>query len=309
MTGYGRADFCAKTSGVEESFSLEIKTLNHRHLDIKVRAPQRFLRFEAELRGELKKKFSRGSVSVFINFVGSSGGESLLNTNLIESYLKGAKELREKFSLKGEPSVEFVLGLSNIFGGTATDSDAGEEETLKSLIEAVRVASEETLNMRTREGVALKADLLEKLETVGALLTSVEKKIPEVVEQYQGRLEKSIEKYRDAIVAHLDELRSGEGVLSSVGFDEERLVTEAAIFADKTNIAEEVTRFFIHINEAKKYLETDEPVGRRLDFLCQELLREANTVSSKTPDAEVTQLVVEIKGELEKVREQVQNIE
>ncbi len=303
MTGYGRAEFVIETKpvvevveGLEEksvfrdSFTVEVRSLNHRYLDVTLRCPERFLPLESKIREEIKRRISRGSCSVFIRPSRFEEDNLTLNVPLIRTYLEAEKELRERFGLEGRLDLNFILRLKDIFS-TSSASRPDLDNDWRSLGEGLGRALDGLEEMRLIEGAALKEDLFKRLEVIEGSLDTIEARIPEVVSEYRQRLTREFKEF------------IGEGM------DESRIIAEAAVFADKTNIAEEVVRFTSHISQMRRYLELEEPVGRRLDFLCQELLREINTMASKSPDLQITQTSIELKGELEKIREQVQNIE
>lgn len=306
MTGYGRADFMvtcslapsedieldeSQLSEVQENYTVEVKSLNNRYLEVTYRSPESFNRFEIKVRELIKSRFSRGSFSISIRSVMGGGGSTSLNIGLIRNYLDAEKDLKHRFALQGELGIDFMLRQKDIFSPQLVGgcNETVEWDALKSgLNEALDALSK----MRAEEGESLKEDVLGRVDVIEGLLNVIDKKVPHAVAEHRERLKVE---FRDFI---------GSGVIS-----DERIIAEASIFAEKTNIAEEVIRFKSHVSQARKYLSLPEPVGRRLDFLCQEILREANTIGSKSQDIEVSGKVIEIKGELEKIREQVQNIE
>ncbi|MFQ5736975.1 MAG: YicC/YloC family endoribonuclease [Thermodesulfobacteriota bacterium] len=285
MTGYGRGEF--EIDG--DVYSLEIRSLNHRFIDISLRSPERFSPFEVRMRDEIKKRFSRGSFSVHMNAISRAAPELKLNGPLVEFYTRASERLKEEFGVEGGVDVPTLLKLKEIFTverkGPLADSDWGP------VSEALCAAFAQLEEWRRREGEALKADLLKRLSTVEGLLAGIEARLPGVVEAYRQRMTAEIEK------------------LIGSAADEKRILTEAAVFAEKTDVNEEVVRLKSHIELFRKFLKFDEPIGKRLDFLCQEIGRETNTIGSKPSDVKITQTVVEMKGEVEKIREQVQNIE
>lgn len=290
MTGYGGAEF---TSGKDAGpgYTIEVKSLNHRYLDINIRMPEGFNPIEARIRDCIKKNFSRGAFSVYVNSKGCAAGELRLNLPVAAAYVKAAGALKKKLHVKGDVDAAELLRLKDVFafsGGGGIDV----EKDWKGLAAALKKALLGVSSMRKKEGSSLKKDVEEKLEGIERLLANIERRVPGVVGLYRERLRQEI---RTLLEGH--------------DVEESRILTEAAIFADRTNVSEEISRFKSHLSEFRRYLGLKEPIGRRLDFLCQEILREANTMGSKSPDTGITQAVVEIKGEIEKVREQVQNIE
>lgn len=285
MTGWGRADFEIKG----EVFAIEIKSLNHRFLDLHVRMPERFSPLENRLRDELKKRFSRGSFTVHVSHVSAEAPTLRLNQAMARAYMDAAEELRREFGVKGEVDVPLLLRLKDIFAierkGPAAEEDWGP------LASALSQASAQLEEWRIKEGAALKIDLLGRFLTLEKHLRSIEGRAPMALEAYRERLKGEMEKLLNGRV------------------DESRLLLEAAVFAERSDIAEEIVRFKSHLDMFRKFMGFGEPCGKRMDFLCQETGREANTIGSKSSDTGITQAVIEIKGELEKIREQVQNIE
>ncbi|MDP2688913.1 MAG: YicC/YloC family endoribonuclease [Deltaproteobacteria bacterium] len=285
MTGYGRGEF--ELDG--EVYSIEARCLNHRFIDISLRTPERFSPFDLKIREEIKKRFARGSFSVFINLVSKGVSELKLNPALVELYRQAGQRLKEEFGVSGEVDIPTLLRMKEIFTaekrGPLVDSDW--EAVNKALSGALGQVEE----WRKREGAALKDDLLSKLSAVEGLLFGIEARLPKVVEAY-----------RERITADMEKLIGGT-------VDPARILLEAAVFAERADVNEEVVRLKSHLELFRKFLKFDEPVGKRLDFLCQEIGREVNTIGSKPSDVKITQTVVEMKGEVEKIREQVQNIE
>lgn len=285
MTGFGRAEF---TIG-EESFTVEARSLNHRYLDIKVRTPERFFLLEPRIRAEIKKRFSRGSFSLYVGTVTAPSDSAAVNVPLVRKYIDAEMELKKEFGLEGAVDIPLVLRLREIFSSSPAEEDPeGDWNAFKAGLNSTLDKLQE---MRRAEGEGLKKYILSGLELIKRTVLKIEELMPGAVERRREKLTEQIKKL------------VGDKV------DEARLLTESAIFSERTDASEEISRLKSHISRMGEYLELDESVGRRLDFLCQEMLREANTTASKSDDLEIIQTVVEIKGELEKVREQVQNIE
>jgi len=285
MTGYGRGDI--ELGG--EVYSIEIKSLNNRYLDISLRTPERFSPFDLRIRDAIKKRCARGSFTVHVNFVSKGAPELKLNGPLVEFYAEAARRLNEEFGVEGRIDVPTLLNLKEIFTvekkGPLEDSDWG------AISASLNASLDQLEEWRVREGDALKKDLLEKLGQVEGLLSGIEERLPEAVEAHRVKLTEGIEK------------------LIGSKADPARILLEAAVFAEKSDVNEEVVRLKSHLDLFRKFLRFDEPVGKRLDFLCQEIGREINTIGSKPSDVKITQAVIEMKGEVEKIREQVQNIE
>jgi len=285
MTGWGKGDF---TIG-GDVYAIEVKTLNHRFIDISMRAPERFSSMETRIRDEIKKRFSRGSFSVHINAVSSETPPLKLNVPMARLYLEAAKEIKAELGVKGEMDLGTMLRQKDIFTferkGSVADEDWG----------AVRAGLEAALGQveewRTNEGESLVADLLSRMKTLEGLLFTVEVRIPKMVEGY-----------RDKLKAEMEKILAGK-------VEESRILLEAALFAEKTDTAEEATRLKSHLELFRTLLASTGPAGKKLDFLCQELGREINTIGSKANDIKITQTVIDMKGEVEKIREQVQNVE
>ncbi|WKZ32526.1 MAG: YicC/YloC family endoribonuclease [Thermodesulfobacteriota bacterium] len=285
MTGWGKGDF--NIGG--DLYAIEVKALNHRFIDISMRAPERFSPFETKIRDEIKKRFARGSFSVHIIPVSAEAPPLRLNLQMAKLYLDAAAELKSAYDVRGEMDLASLLRQKDIFTferrGSITDEDW----------EPLRAGLESALNQveawRAREGEALRTDLLSRADSLEGLLFTIEARIPKMLESYRERLKAEMEK-----------------VLAE-RIEESRILLEAAIFAEKTDTAEEATRLKSHIEMFRKLAASDGPIGKKLDFLCQELGREINTIGSKANDVKITQTVIDMKSEVEKIREQVQNVE
>lgn len=285
MTGWGRGDFAIGG----DQFTIEVKTLNHRFIDISVRASDRFSPMETRLRDEIKKRFARGSFSVHINAVSTETPSLKLNLPMARLYVEAAETLRKELGLKGELDVPALLKQKDIFAFEKKGPVAEDEwASLKGALDSALSQVEE---WRIREGQALKADLSARLDTLEGFLFTIEVRIPKMLEAYRERLK-----------SEMDKILQGK-------VEESRILLEAAIFAEKTDTAEEATRLKSHLELFRKLIEETNPIGKKLDFLCQELGREINTIGSKANDVKITQTVIDMKGEVEKIREQVQNVE
>ncbi|MCR4288600.1 MAG: YicC family protein [Deltaproteobacteria bacterium] len=285
MTGYGRASFSIK----DDSFTIEVKSLNHRYLDFNIRMPDRFSFLEPKIKDEVKKRFSRGAVSVSVYYEESKTSDLKLNLQAAKAYLDAAEVLKKELGVKGDADIAVLLGTKEIFLSNRKALDL--EPAWEAMKGALAGALQEAHDWRKKEGVVLKADISERLKSFEARLSGIEAEVPVIKEASLKRLREEIERLvKDRVT-------------------EDRLVTEAGILAQRADVSEELVRTKSHINMFRQYLERLEPVGKRLDFLCQELFREINTTASKSGSARVAQSVVEMKSELEKIREQVQNIE
>ena len=284
MTGYASTDFIVGG----DRFTIEVKSLNHRYLDMKVRSPERFYWAEERIREEVKARLARGNVALFIKQTSSAERSLKINVPYVEACRKAADELNE-LGVEGELGLSFLLSQRETFMEVDTESDV--EADWAELKGGLHEALSSVVEWREKEGAKLKSDLNEKLFAIGALVRSVEERVPELGSEYMEKLTKRI---KDLIEREVDEAR---------------LLTEAAVVAERSSIDEEIVRLKSHLERFAELLSDGEPVGRKLDFLCQEILREVNTIGSKVSDVDVTQTVVDMKAELEKVREQVQNIE
>ena len=288
MTGYGRA---VETVNGRE-FTVELRSVNNRYLDCSVRLP-RILSFgEDSVKQAVKNAVSRGKVDVFIS-VRSEGGDEVqvtLNKAVLESYLAAMHEMVEQYNVADDISVSAVSRLPEVFSLEKPQVD--EEQLLADLMGVVAKALESYDAMRSVEGEALAQDLRSRGETIVALVAQVEQGNVQTVIDYRTKLENKLKE-----------------VLANTAIDESRILTEAAIFADKVAVDEETVRLRSHLKQMNTMLDGGGAVGRKLDFLLQEMNREANTIGSKCTDVNLARIVVDIKAELEKIREQTQNIE
>ena len=288
MTGFGRSERCEDG----RKFIVEMKSVNNRYLDLSIRLPRQFNSFEAAIRNLLRQYIQRGKVDVFISFeeLENSNVTVHYNKSLAEQYYRYVNEMAEQFHLNNDLSVADLSRYPDVLTCEETDEDAGQLwEPLRATVEE---AAANFCNARIREGEFLKKDLLDKLDNLSGDVAFISSRAPAIVEEYQKQLQSRVE-----------ELLSGAQV------DENRIVQETAIYSDKVCIDEELTRLRSHIEAVRQTLNADESVGRKLDFLAQEMNREANTILSKTPDAESADHAIELKTGIEKVREQIQNIE
>lgn len=288
MTGFGRSE--QKLDGRE--ITVEIKSVNHRYFEFGCRVSRGYAFLEEKLKAHIQKTVARGKIDVYVSVTDCDEKQANVSVNhsLASGYVAALKELKETYGLSGDISVSDIMRFNDIFTVHKTPED--EEAVWQSVKTVLDSALESFVSMREREGEKMKEDILSRSEVILSLVARVEKKSPETVTKYRQRLE---EKLRE--------------VLSGVNIDEQRILTEAAIFADKVAVAEETVRLRSHFDQMFKMLESGEAIGRKLDFILQEMNRETNTIGSKVQDAELAHTVVEIKGELEKIREQLQNIE
>ena len=288
MTGYGRGQ---QTLGGMD-ITVEIRSVNHRYYEYSSRLPRVYGFLDERLKGYLQKAVSRGKVDVgvWIDTVDAPGSEVVVNHALAEGYLKALHELAQTYGLRDDVSVNTLSRFPDIL----TVRKAAEDE--EAIWEAVRQVADEALAgfvaMREREGARLREDVLARRQTILRAVEQVEARSPEIVREHMAKVE-----------ARMKEL------LSTATVDEQRLLTEAALFADKIAVAEETVRLRSHISQLETLVNASEPVGRKLDFLVQEINRETNTIGSKVQDVELARVVVDVKAEIEKIREQIQNIE
>ena len=290
MTGYGRGE-CTM---YERKFTVEIKAVNHRYNDITVKLPRAIMGFEDEIKKAISKKVFRGKLDVFVNFESFSQEDINISVNepLAKSYTETLRKLKSDLHLDGDVSIEIVSKFPDVITVDKSISNENTENEIREcLMKAVEDATDAFVAMREVEGETLKKNIIEKVAFVNDALQKIEERAPWVSKDYRARLE--------AKLADLDEIQ----------VDESRLLTEVLLFADKACIDEEITRLHSHISQMYSIVEENVPVGRKLDFLVQEMNRETNTIGSKSNDIEITNHVVDIKSEIEKIREQIQNIE
>lgn len=288
MTGYGRGEY--KEGGIE--LTVEIKTVNNRYLDVSVKCPRIFIAFEDVIRQIVRGKLTRGHSDVFIAFSDKREKQRTLylDESIANSYAEAARRVKRLFPDAADDfSVVNILRYPDVI--KTEELSSADEETLSALTATLNSALDKLNGMRKTEGEKLKADMLSRMDAIEEYVNQVEKRAPLVAEGYKVKLEAKLKK-----------------ILEGVEVDEGRLLTEAALFADKSNIDEELTRLHSHISQFREICK-DELVGRKLDFLVQEFNRETNTICSKSNDLEITRLGLALKNEIEKVREQVQNVE
>jgi len=289
MTAYGRGE----SSHHDTRFVAEIKSVNNRHRDVVLRMPKALQIVEDEIRALVAARIQRGRIEVFLQMEKKGEGseyELELNLPLVKSYMAVIRELNETCGLEKEVSTDYICQLRDVIQIKTQDLDI---EGLKPGIrEALNLALDSHETMRMKEGTVIEKDFLERIQGIEGRLDEIEKRAPHVVEEYIKRLRKKI--------SHIS---------TEIEIDENRLAQEVAIFSDRCDITEEVVRAKSHLSQFRHYVGMDEAIGRRLDFLIQEIHREVNTMSAKASDSSISTEVVEIKGELEKIREQIQNVE
>ena len=288
MTGYGRA---VETVNGRE-FTVEIRSVNNRYLDCTVKLPRAVSFAEDAVKQAVKASVSRGKVDVFVTVKSDNGDDTKvsLNRTAVEGYLSAMRQMVSEFGVQDDISVSAISRMPEVF--TVEKPEVDEEQLQADLMGVVRKALDGYDAMRTAEGAALDADLRSRGDTILELVCQVETGSEQTVIDYRTRLENKLKE-----------------VLASTAIDESRILTEAAIFADKIAVDEETVRLRSHLRQMNTMLDGGGAVGRKLDFLLQEMNREANTIGSKCSDVRLARIVVDIKAELEKIREQTQNIE
>ncbi len=288
MTGFGR---CENHQG-SRKFTVEMKAVNHRYFDVSIKMPKKLSFFEAAIRNVLKQYVQRGKLDVFITYEDYAEENVALkyNEELAGQYLKYFRQMAEKFGLKDDISVSSLGRCPEVF--TMEEQDIDEEEIWAELKKAVEGACVQFVKAREQEGEALKTDLLDKLERMDENVTLIEDRYPQIVSEYRSRLEEKVKE-----------------LLGDLQIDEGRIAAEVVIFSDKICTDEETVRLRSHIATMKEALIAGGSIGRKLDFIAQEMNREANTILSKANDLATSNVAIDLKTEIEKVREQIQNIE
>ena len=288
MTGFGR---CENHQG-DKKFSVEIKAVNHRYFDVNIKMPKKFSFFEAAIRGTLKDYIQRGKVDVFVTYEDYADTNFSLkyNENVAAEYIRYYRQMAETFQLEDDVKVSTLGKCPEVF--TLEEQTIDEEELWSVLEKALRGASEQFVESRVKEGEALKADLLEKLDHMLENVDRVEERYPQIIAEYREKLTEKVHE-----------------LLGDAQIDEGRLATEVVLFSDKICTDEETVRLRSHIESLNAALTEGGRIGRKLDFIAQEMNREANTILSKDNDLATSNIAIDLKTEIEKVREQIQNIE
>ncbi len=288
MTGFGRCEIVTE----EYKVSVEMKAVNHRYLDLSIKMPKKFNYFESAIRTLLKGYIQRGKVDVFINYEDYTDGNLCLkyNPSLASEYMEYARRMEQEFGIPNDMTVSRVARMPEVL--TMEQEPEDEEQTWKILSKAIEEAAQRFVESRVLEGEKLKDDLLGKLDYMSELVDFVTGHAPAVVAEYRRRLEERVREF-----------------LESASIDEGRIAAEVTIFADKICVDEEMVRLRSHIDAVRRELTQGGSVGRKLDFIAQEMNREANTTLSKSTDLEISDKAIALKTEIEKVREQIQNIE
>ena len=287
MTGYGRA----KLSKDDREYQIEIKSVNHRYLDISVRIPKQLSYLEETIKKEIAKKVKRGKIDVFVTFENNSleGKEIKINTELAKAYIDELKKLAEKENILSDIQVTEISKYPDVLNIQSSQDD---EKITEEVLETIAIATDNLVQMRETEGNKISEDLLKRLNIINKKVEEIAKLSTGLIEEYVVKLEERINE-----------------ILKNQEIDKTRLAQEVVIYADKCSIEEEVTRLNSHISQFKNLLNSNEAIGKKLDFIIQEMNRETNTIGSKANNLEITNGVIDIKTEIENIREQVQNIE
>lgn len=289
MTGYGR-EFCESKV---RNFTVEIRSVNHRYLDLNIKMPRSLLALEDRIRKMVQENISRGKVDIYITqtILETENSKVVLNRNLCDSYVKCLNEIKEMYDINDNISLSLISKFQDVI--TVEEQDEDIESIWGILKDPLKGALEMLISMRQKEGTALKSDIETKCSVIKELVDLVEEKSIH-----------SIDHYREKLNTRINDLISDKSLI-----DENRLAMEVAIFSDKACIDEEIVRLKSHLSQVSESINISKPIGRKLDFIVQEMNREANTIASKANDVNVIHIVLDIKNEIEKIREQIQNIE
>ncbi len=288
MTGFGRSEV-----GTEiRKITVEMKAVNHRYCELSLKMPKKLSIFDAAIRNQLKKYISRGKVDVFITYTDTTEGKACVryNEELAREYLKNLRQIGAEFGIEDDIRTSTLARFPEVL--VLEEQTIDESELVDMLTEAVDIAAKQFVETRITEGAHLEQDLIAKLDGMLALVSEVEKRMPDVVAEYRKKLTDKVQE-----------------LLGDTKIDESVLATELVIFADRICVDEETVRLRAHINHMKDTLASGENIGRKLDFIAQEMNREANTILSKANDLQASNIAIDLKTEIEKVREQIQNIE
>ena len=288
MTGYGRSEKTVENLDV----LVEIKSVNHRYFEFSSRLPKAYGYLEIPLKNLIKEKVNRGKVEVSVFLYHPEGKKACVSVNseLAKGYIEALRAEENKLDLGDDLKLSSLMQFPDIFN--VQDVREEEQQVIDFVVETAKTALDSFIEMREKEGEALKKDISSKLDRTEQLVKKVEEAAPSLTEKYFERLYTRL-----------------KTVLESEDFDQQRIITEAAVFSEKVAVDEETVRLESHISQMRELLESNIPVGKKLDFIVQEMNREVNTIGSKAMDVEITKTVVDMKSEIEKIREQVQNIE
>ena len=290
MTGFGRC----RTVLHGREISVEIKSVNHRFFEFSCRTPKGYGFLDDKLKALVNSRVSRGKIDMFVTVgaVEDTPAEVKINHSLVSGYINAMKEISETYGIENDVTVTAISRFPDVY--TVSKAPENEEEITADVLEAANTAIDGFIAMREAEGEKMKADILGRAEVILATVDEIDERSPQTVKEYEERL-------LDRINRTLQDY--------NINIDEQRVLTEVAVFADKVAVAEETVRLRSHFAQLSKIMESQTPIGREIDFIIQEMNREANTIGSKVQDAEIAHKVVKIKSEIEKMREQIQNIE
>ena len=289
MTGFGRAE-CQEG---DYTYQAEIRSVNNRFIEINTRLPKAYVDLEQPLKKLIKSHCSRGSISLTISLANSNEGSGEWdvkpNLSLATQYIDALNQIRDSLGLQGEVDLKSIVGLRDIIKIEPVALDPAKKDLILNITTEALVSLQK---MREEEGSNMQTDLAQRIDAIESHAAEIESRHPEVIKEYQEKLNERIKNLNEG-----------------VGLDETRLFQEAALLADRSDVTEEMTRLKSHLDQFRNFFNTKEPIGRKLEFITQEINREVNTTGSKSSDTEVSNRVIEMKSELEKIREQIQNIE
>lgn len=288
MTGFGRSEIANE----KYKITIEIKSVNHRYLDVSVRLPRKLNFFETAIRNQIKSFANRGKIDIFINMedLGKGSGAICYNAEVASAYLNGLKQIAKNFELESQINAFHLSRYPDVF--TMNDEELDEDMIMSLITEAMNQAGTKFKESRSMEGEKLYQDILSKLEHIQSIVDEITKRSPQIVEEHRQKLMEKVQE-----------------LLGNTQIDESVLATELIIYSDKICVDEEIVRLRTHVEHVKDTLQEGDNIGRKLDFLIQEMNRESNTILSKSNDIEVSNYGIELKTEIEKIREQIQNIE
>ncbi|MBB6452980.1 uncharacterized protein (TIGR00255 family) [Salirhabdus euzebyi] len=289
MTGYGRH----VNSYRDTRITIEVRTVNHRFLDLSIKMPKTLLHLEDKMKKLAREYFKRGRIDVFVTIDGTGLVDKNLQVdwNLVDQYMEKINQVKDRYQLTDTVSVKDILQLDDVF--FITDQEEEDASFQEILLHTCKKAMKLVAEMRSKEGEAIAYDLGSRTEGIKQIVFKLEQHREKVIEQYRDRIKQRIEEY----------------IKNDLWDQDSRIIQEVALMAEKGDISEEVTRLFSHIDQFLLTLKKEEPIGRRLDFIVQEMHREANTIGSKSNDVNISEWVVELKSEIEKLKEQAQNVE
>ena len=288
MTGFGRAE----AQDEQHKFTVEIKSVNHRYLDLNVKLPRKLNAFEVEIRNFIKSRIVRGKVDVYITLEETKEASDILhyNTHIADMYMENIRKMSQDYGIPFDVTATSLARFPDVL--EMTDAEDDDEMLHLFLMDALTAATDQFVENRSQEGMRLRQDMLAKMDEMSSYVTTLEERSPQIIEEYRERLQTKI-----------------TDLLGDHAIDETRIASEVVLYADKVCIDEEMVRLRSHVEETKHMLADGGEVGRKLDFIAQEMNREANTILSKSNDLEISNCAIELKTEIEKVREQIQNIE